>query len=63
MRLQMAFGDEAIVTLVALEWPLSSVGPHVSFQVASLSELLQTVLERAYEELDFVFGSLHSFDV
>ena len=44
----MAFGDETIITLVALKWPLASMGPHMSLQISGLSELFQAVLEGAY---------------
>lgn len=40
MCLQMAFGDETLTTAleVALEWPVSRVGTHVSLEITCLAE-------------------------
>lgn len=62
VRLQMAFGDEVLLTLRAGEGALPSVGPHVRFQVAGLLKLLETALKRANQQLNFIFGALYSLN-
>ena len=59
MSLQVSLGYEAEVTTLTSERPLTSVGPNVSLQVACLSELLQTVLKGAKQELVLILRLLN----
>ena len=62
MSLQMTFCDKRLITLVALKGSLSSVGPHVSFKVASLAKLFQTSLKWTQQKFHLIFWSLHTLD-
>ena len=59
----MTLGDELLVTLWALEWPLTSMRAHMSFQVSGLRKLLKALFKRTDQNLLFFFGSLDFFDL
>ena len=63
MSLQMALSDELLAALVTHERPFTGVSAHMRLQVAGLRELLETLLERAYQHLAFLFRSLHFLDL
>lgn len=63
VSLQMTFSDELLVTLIADKRTLSSVGPHVCFQVACLRKLFEALLERTHEYLLLLLRPLHLFDL
>ena len=63
MSLQMALSDELLAALVTHEGPFTSVSAHMRLQVAGLREFLETLLERAYQHLAFLFWSLHFLDL
>ena len=54
--LKVTLSDEVVVTDRAGEGSLAGVGAHVSFEVASLSELLEAALVRTEQDFCFVFG-------
>ena len=63
MRLQVAFGDELLAALAALERPLACVRAHMRLQVPRLLKLFQAALEWANEQLDLALRSLYSLYV
>lgn len=63
MGLEMTFGNELLATLATIEGSLTSVCSHVSFQIASLWELLKAFLKRTDQNLLLIFGPLHLLDL
>ena len=61
--LQVAFSDELLVTLATFKRSLTSVRPHMSLEIACFSELLETLLERAQQDLLLIFRSLDLLEV
>ena len=59
MSLKMAFRNEPLSALGALKGSLACVGPDVGLKIASLLELLQTVLVWANQEFLFIFWPLY----
>ncbi len=60
--LQMTFCDELLIALWTPKRPLSSVCPHMSFEVPSFWELLQALLKRTEEDFLLILGSFHLFN-
>jgi hypothetical protein len=48
MSLQVSLGDKLLVALIADEWSLSGMSPHVSFEIACLRKFLKALLKRTY---------------
>ena len=57
MSLQVALGDELLITFAALKGPLARVSTHVGLQVSRLGELFETLFKGTEEDFLFVFGS------
>lgn len=63
MSLQMPFGDELLVALLAYKRSLSRVCAHMRLQISCLRELLQTLLKRTNQDLLFFLRSFNLFDM
>ena len=62
VRLQVALGDELLVTLGAGKGSFPCVGPHVCLKVACFLKLLQASVKRTNEQLYFIFRAFDSLN-
>jgi hypothetical protein len=63
VSLQVALSNEVVVTDLASEGPLAGVGPHMRFEVSSLSELFETTLVGTKQDFCFVLWPRNFFNV